>query len=176
MRALEPTTRFGAERIPLVVRMGFSPSGPSVPRRRADGQARVPRTRVSARDRAHFAAGQDALSAKPRPPVAHRRCAPARHRGCVLFGYFLLHKQEKVTRPPGRRTKPHKDVSLLSRNAKRKKIRNNSHPNQPKHERHQNLRQPPSTNSTNHIHKTTPHTPKKQKAPGPTLLKPPMRG
>ena len=36
-----------------------------------------------------------------RPPVANRRAAPARHRGCVLFGYFLLHKQEKVTRRPG---------------------------------------------------------------------------
>jgi len=35
-------------------------------------------------------------------PFAQRR---ARHRGRVLFGYFLLHEQEKVTRPPGWRTK-----------------------------------------------------------------------
>src|SRR4051812_43249073 len=57
----------------------------------------------------------DGLSAKPRPPVAHLRAAKARHRGCVLFGYFLLHKQEKVTRPPGRRAEKHTDVSRSSR-------------------------------------------------------------
>src|SRR5664279_4785054 len=61
----------------------------------------------------------DGLSAKPRPPAANRREATARHRGCVLFGYFLLHKQEKVTRPPGRRTEAHRDVSRSSRNSTR---------------------------------------------------------
>jgi len=30
----------------------------------------------------------------------------ARHPGCVLFGYFLLHKQEKVTRAWDARGKP----------------------------------------------------------------------
>ena len=73
--------------------------GPSVTRRRADGQG--PRTaRGGARDRAHFAAGHGwpvgKTPAARSAPGAQRR---ARHRGCVLFGYFLLHKQEKVTRP-----------------------------------------------------------------------------
>src|SRR4051794_17384802 len=57
----------------------------------------------------------DGLSAKPRPPAAHLRAAKARHRGCVLFGYFLLHKQEKGTRPPGGRAEKHRDVSRSSR-------------------------------------------------------------
>src|SRR5690348_12354901 len=35
--------------------------------------------------------------------------------GALLFGYFLLGKQEKVTRPPGWRTKKHRDVKRLSR-------------------------------------------------------------
>jgi len=30
--------------------------------------------------------------------------------GALLLGYFLLGKQEKVTRPPGRRTEKHTDV------------------------------------------------------------------
>src|SRR3954467_15610833 len=66
-------------------------------------------------DRAAFAAGHGRPVGKP--PAA--RSAPgalrrARHRGCVLFGYFLLHKQEKVTRPPGRRAEKHTDVSRSS--------------------------------------------------------------
>src|SRR4051812_21904593 len=50
----------------------------------------------------------------------HRRPRP---RGCVLFGYFLLHKQEKVTRPPGWRAEKHTDVSRSSREAPGKKTR-----------------------------------------------------
>src|SRR4051812_16990711 len=65
----------------------------------------------------------DGLSAKPRPPVAYLRAAKARHRGCVLFGYFLLHKQEKVTRPPGRRAEKHRDVSRSSRSVKDEKTK-----------------------------------------------------
>src|SRR3954470_14924655 len=69
-------------------------------------------------DRAVFAAGHGwpvgKTPAARSEPAASRR---ARHRGCVLFGYFLLHKQEKVTRPPGRRTKQHRDVSRSSRSA-----------------------------------------------------------
>src|SRR3954452_14141451 len=63
----------------------------------------------------------DGLSAKPRPTVAQLRAEKARRRGCVLFGYFLLHKQEKVTRPPGGRSKKHRDVSRLSRKHQRSK-------------------------------------------------------
>src|SRR4051812_29244966 len=63
----------------------------------------------------------DGLSAKPRLPVALLRAAKARHRGCVLFGYFLLHKQEKVTRPPGGRTKKHRDVSRSSQRGRNNK-------------------------------------------------------
>src|SRR4051812_36974838 len=50
-------------------------------------------------------------------PGASRR---ARHRGCVLFGYFLLHKQENVTRPPGWRAEKHTDVSRSSHQRKKK--------------------------------------------------------
>src|SRR5438552_9297988 len=46
-------------------------------------------------------------------PLAPRA---ARRRGRVLFGYFLLHEQEKVTRPPGRRTK-HTGTSVGFREA-----------------------------------------------------------
>src|SRR5215467_2194196 len=49
---------------------------------------------------------RDGLSAKPRPPAAHPALRAGRDaEGVLLFGYFLLHEQEKVTRPPGRRTK-----------------------------------------------------------------------
>ena len=50
-------------------------------------------------------------SARSEPSAQPR----ARIRGRVLFGYFLLHEQEKVTRPPGWRTEKHMDVSRLSR-------------------------------------------------------------
>ena len=42
-------------------------------------------------------------SSEPRPDLAHpqREARRARLPGCVLFGYFLLHKQEKVTRSHG---------------------------------------------------------------------------
>ena len=46
---------------------------------------------------------------KPRPHLTDfldRDVQKARLRGALLFGYFLLGKQEKVTRPPPRRTKP----------------------------------------------------------------------
>ena len=44
---------------------------------------------------------------EPRPVLAHpeREARRARHPGCVLFGYFLLHKQEKVTRATDARGK-----------------------------------------------------------------------
>jgi hypothetical protein len=43
----------------------------------------------------------------------------ARHRGVLLFGYFLLDKQEKVTRPPLRGTKLAKSQQQKSREAER---------------------------------------------------------
>ena len=88
-------------------------------RRRADGQG--PRiARVSARDRAHSAAGQDALSAEPRPPVANRRKAPASHPGALSLVTFSG-QAEKVTRPPGWRAEQHTDVSRLSRQRRQSK-------------------------------------------------------
>ena len=83
--------------------------GPSVTRRRADGQG--PRyARVGAMDRAHSAAGQDVLSAEPRPPVAH----PALCAGRGTEGVFSLvtfsctstapqERRERRSRPEGRR-------------------------------------------------------------------------
>ena len=58
------------------------------------------------------------------PGMARRQARPARsdfsstdgrktqHRGGLLFGNFLLATQEKVTRPPGRRTEKDRDVEL----------------------------------------------------------------
>jgi hypothetical protein len=43
----------------------------------------------------------------------------ARHRGVLLFGYFLLDKQEKVTRPPLRGTKLAKSQQQKPREADR---------------------------------------------------------
>ena len=91
--------------------------GPSVTRRRADGQG--PRTaRVRATDRAHSAAGQDALSAEPRPPVAHRRfSAGAAPRVCSLW--LLSLAQARESNAPARMAgKTHRDVSRFSRQRK----------------------------------------------------------
>src|ERR1700755_1923419 len=54
-------------------------------------------------------------------PLAQRG---ARIRGRVLFGYFLLHEQEKVTRPPGWRSEKHTDVSRFSRQHRKPKAKN----------------------------------------------------
>ena len=60
---------------------------------------------------------RDVLSANPRNPSRTRRARPS---GALLFGYFLLGTQEKVTRPPtggrnhaagGRRLGPSKSPS-----------------------------------------------------------------
>ena len=79
---------------------------PSVTRRRADGRGRAQRA-GGARDRAAVAAGQGGpvgkTPAAQSAPFAQRR---ARHRGRVLFGDFLLHEQEKVTRRPGWPARP----------------------------------------------------------------------
>ena len=147
--------------------------GPSRPRRGRVGNS--PKGR--AHDARAFAVRPLMACQRTSGAASRRRRADARRprpRGCVLFGYFLLHKQEKVTRPPGWRTKNHRDVSRLSRNANRRKSEITPTQTKPKHERHQNLLQPPST-STNHKHNQHPHS-KKQRAASPTLLKPPMRG
>jgi len=41
--------------------------------------------------------------------------------GALLFGYFLLGKQEKVTRSPGMASEKHRDVRRVSRNPPRAK-------------------------------------------------------
>src|SRR5688500_16790135 len=58
--------------------------------------------------RASLSSGQGWPVDKPRSRRATLICMDAnqaRHRGVLLFGYFLLDKQEKVTRPPLRGTK-----------------------------------------------------------------------
>ena len=57
----------------------------------------------------------DVLSAEPRPPAANRRSRRPT-RAALLFGYFLLGKQEKVTRSQDASGK-HRDVSRLLRSA-----------------------------------------------------------
>ncbi len=51
---------------------------------------------------ASLSSGQDALSTNPATRPRTYRALPDRRliRGALLFGYFLLGKQEKVTRPP----------------------------------------------------------------------------
>ena len=108
--------------------------GPSVTRRRADGQG--PRSaRVRARDRAHSAAGQDVLSAEPRPPVAHRRfSAGAAPRVCSLW--LLSLAQARESNAPARMAgKTHRDVSRSSRErteaGKEEKSEHHPHPTLP---------------------------------------------
>src|SRR5579862_8882796 len=60
-------------------------------------------------DAASFSTGQGCPVEKPRNPPAHLEGQrPGRRviRGALLFGYFLLGKQEKVTRPPAGGRKP----------------------------------------------------------------------
>ena len=84
-----------------------------------DGEGRTEEARanarVSARDRAHSAAGQDVLSAEPRPPVANRRSRRPT-RAALSLGYFSLGKQREVTRSRDASGK-HRDVSRSSRSA-----------------------------------------------------------
>jgi hypothetical protein len=65
------------------------------------------------RDVDSFSSGQDALSKSPAAPhglVGHG-CPASAKRGGLLFGYFLLATQEKVTRPP----KEDESSSLLAK-------------------------------------------------------------
>jgi len=52
-------------------------------------------------------------AAKPQPTAANRRAAPARNRGCISLVTFFV-QAKKVTRPPGRRTKPNRDERPVS--------------------------------------------------------------
>ena len=64
-----------------------------------------------------FRCGTGCAVSGTRPPAAHpprQRRAP--HSGCLLFGYFLLGKQEKVTRSPGMASETRRDAGRLSRN------------------------------------------------------------
>ena len=57
---------------------------------------------------ASFSPGQDALSKNPATRPRTWRAQPGRRaiRGALLFGYFLLGKQEKVTRAAAAARKP----------------------------------------------------------------------
>ena len=90
--------------------------GPSVKRRRSAGQGRVPRTRCAPGMARIWRQGRSP-AAKPRPTAANRRVAPALHRGCISLVTFFV-QAKKVTRPPGRLTKPNSDERSAS--AKRK--------------------------------------------------------
>jgi len=67
-----------------------------VPVCRGEGRSEMP-VKVARTMRASSLHAQGRAFNEPRPDP---RAPPqaARHPGCVLFGYFLLHKQEKVTR------------------------------------------------------------------------------
>ncbi|PXV59196.1 hypothetical protein SAMN04487785_106116 [Dyella jiangningensis] len=70
-------------------------------RRRAGGDQAPQGCLAGAR---HFSSGRDAPSKSPEPVREPIGLQPDRRliRGALLFGYFLLGKQEKVTRPPAR--------------------------------------------------------------------------
>jgi len=73
----------------------------------AAGGWRIAR-RVARMDAGQFFARAGCPVEKPRSPPAHLEgeARKARHPGALLFGYFLLGKQEKVTRPPAGGRKP----------------------------------------------------------------------
>jgi hypothetical protein len=97
--------------------------GPSVQRRRSAGQGRVPRTRGGP-GRPAFGDRAGALPPNPgRPQRTGRR--PARNRGCISLVTFFV-QAKKVTRPPGRRTKPHRDVRRFSRQRRESKSKTKS--------------------------------------------------
>ena len=74
-------------------------SGGSAAQRARAGSARV------------FRRYMDVPSENPAGVLRTRR-SRARSPGALLFGYFLLGTQEKVTRPPPRRTKPREQLAL----------------------------------------------------------------
>ena len=86
---------------------GSSLSGPSVERRRSDEKAACP-----ARGARHgWRAFGDRTGALPPNPADRSEPAaarPARNRGCISLVTFFV-QAKKVTRPPGRRTKPNRD-------------------------------------------------------------------
>ncbi|RDD79862.1 hypothetical protein DVJ77_19670 [Dyella tabacisoli] len=61
-----------------------------------------------------FSPGQEALSKSPAKPhaLAGQDARRALHRGGLLFGYFLLATQEKVTRTPAGVRKPPQAIQL----------------------------------------------------------------
>src|SRR2546430_16640188 len=80
-------------------------SHPSKAAAKGGRKSRVPRTRAARGIAPIWPRGHGWPLGQTRSPVANpRRKARARRRGRVLLGYFLLHEQEKVTRPPGGRT------------------------------------------------------------------------
>src|SRR6185437_9269692 len=96
---LRPTTRTGC-----------APSGAPRTRLADAGIARrvARRMRASSPQAQGCAFGEpQRLRAHPQPMDGRRACS----RGGFLFGYFLLATQEKVARPPGRRTEKDMDVA-----------------------------------------------------------------
>ena len=88
--------------------------GPRVGRRRAAEKA----PKGSARGIAPIPLqAMDGLSAEPGRPQRTSAQRRRRTRGALLFGYFLVGKQEKVTRSPGMASEKHRDVSRLPREA-----------------------------------------------------------
>ena len=84
------------------VRSGFCPSGPL---RGGEGWTKRP-AGESARMPIPFRRGRSPVEKPGRPSRTGRLHRPAPSGGALLFGYFLLGKQEKVTRPPAGGRKP----------------------------------------------------------------------
>ena len=104
--------------------------------------------------RAFAAAHGRAVSEPPERPrvVAGQESGDRGREGALSLGYFSLGKQREVTRPPGWRTKPHKDVSRSSRSLKSDKEHRRQHPkpihpNSPLPSQANPKNQPPSANA-----------------------------
>jgi len=124
-----------------VTRAGSALNGAPRTRRAGDGKAR----KVAHRKCASSPQAQGCAFGKPRRPRAHpehrdvlRTCS----RGGLLFGDFLLAKQEKVTRAPGRGTEKDTDVEVGGRTkSKRPDLRDQEHRQraEQRNQRHANL-------------------------------------
>ena len=120
---------------PLPLRWCKAPAAAPVPAPHPCGCAEQRREARIKRDaclspQGEFAARPRFASSAGCPGAAHRG---RRHQGRLLFAYFLLAKQEKVSRPPGRDPACHASKPLKQRTAKSPPVQT------PPHHAHQQI-------------------------------------
>ena len=115
----DPESRPKRVALPWLLRPGRPRSGSyRVPLGRGEvAQDKARRGARTMRARSLSAHGRAVSEPPQRPRVGAGLTPGDRGRvGALLFGYFLLGKQEKVTRSPGWRAEKHRDVQRFSRN------------------------------------------------------------